>query len=144
MDSLWKAARILKEVVEATPGTDYVQYSTKSPKPEVRVRLDQDRMGQLGFSSMDVGMAVQTAFRGNDLYKYKEAGEEYPINVRLDQADRQDVFSVRSLMVTNAQGATVRLDQLADVYEAVGSSVLERTDRLNSIKVNSAVVGRPS
>lgn len=144
MDSLWKAARMVKEATERTAGTDYVQYSTKSPKPEVRVRLDQDRMGALGFTSTDIGMAVQIAFRGNDSYKFKEGGEEYPINVRLDQADRQDVESVRSLMVTNAQGATVRLDQLADVHESVGSSVLERTDRLNSIKINSAAVGRPS
>ena len=144
MDSLWKAARMVKAVTEATPGSDYVQYSTKSPKPEVRVRLDQDRMGALGFTSTEVGMAVQTAFRGNDLNKYKESGEEYPINVRLDQGDRQDVNSVRSLMVTNAKGATVRLDQLADVYETAGNSVLQRTDRLNSITVNSAAVGRTS
>ncbi|MBX2971514.1 MAG: efflux RND transporter permease subunit [Flavobacteriales bacterium] len=144
MDSLWKAARMVKRITEGTPGTDYVQFSTKSPKPEVRVRLDQDRMGALGFTSTDVGMAVQTAFRGNDRNKYKEGGEEYPINVRLDRADRQDVESVRGLMVTNAKGATVRLDQLADVYETVASSVLQRTDRLNSITVNSAVVGRPS
>ena len=144
MDSLWKAARIVKRITEGTPGTDYVQYSTRSPKPEVKVRLDQDRMGTLGFTSNDIGIAVQTAFRGNDRFKFKEAGEEYPINVRLDQADRQDVQSVRGLMVTNARGATVRLDQLADVYETLGNSVLQRTDRLNSITINSAAVGRPS
>ncbi len=144
MDSLWKAARIVKRITEGTPGTDYVQYSTRSPKPEVRVRLDQDRMGALGFTSNDIGIAVQTAFRGNDRFKFKEGGEEYPINVRLDQADRQDVQSVRGLMVTNARGATVRLDQLADVYETLGNSVLQRTDRLNSITINSAAVGRPS
>ncbi len=144
MDSLWKTARIVKRITQATPGTDYVQFSTKSPKPEVKVRLDQERMGALGFTSTDIGMAVQTAFRGNDRNKFKEAGEEYPINVRLDQADRQDVESVRGLMVTNAKGATVRLDQLAEVYETVGNSVLQRTDRLNSITINSAAVGRPS
>lgn len=144
MDSLWKAARMVKAITQNTPGTDYVQFSTKSPKPEVRVRLDQDRMGAMGFTSNDIGIAVQTAFRGNDRNNYKEGGEEYPINVRLDQADRRDVHSVRDLMVTNTKGSTVPLSQLAEVYETVGSSVLERTDRLNSIKVNSAATGRPS
>ncbi|HRF80691.1 MAG TPA: efflux RND transporter permease subunit [Flavobacteriales bacterium] len=144
MDSLWKAARMVKAITQNTPGTDYVQFSTKSPKPEVRVRLDQDRMGAMGFTSNDIGIAVQTAFRGNDRNNYKEGGEEYPINVRLDQADRWDVHSVRDLMVTNTKGSTVPLSQLAEVYETVGSSVLERTDRLNSIKVNSAATGRPS
>ncbi|MEZ4791142.1 MAG: efflux RND transporter permease subunit [Flavobacteriales bacterium] len=144
MDSLWKAARTIKAITAATPGSDYVQYSTKSPKPEVRVRLDQDRMAAMGFTSTDIGIAVQTAFRGNDRSKFKEGGDEYPINVRLDQEDRRDVNSVRDLMVTNSKGATVQLSQLAEVYEDVGSSVLQRTDRLNSITINSAAVGRPS
>ena len=144
MDSLWKAARMIKAITAATPGSDYVQYSTKSPKPEVRVRLDQDRMAAMGFTSTDIGIAVQTAFRGNDRSKFKEGGDEYPINVRLDQEDRRDVNSVRDLMVTNSKGATVQLSQLAEVYEDVGSSVLQRTDRLNSITINSAAVGRPS
>ncbi|MBL7953218.1 MAG: efflux RND transporter permease subunit [Flavobacteriales bacterium] len=144
MDSLWKAARMIKAITERTPGTDYVQFSTKSPKPEVKVRLDQDRMAAMGFTSNDIGLAVQTAFRGNDVNKYKEGGDEYPINVRLDETDRRDVHSVRDLMITNTKGATVPLSQLAEVYETVGSSVLERTDRLNSIKVNSAATGRPS
>ena len=144
MDSLWKAAAIVRGITVKTPGTDYVQYSTKSPKPEVRVRLDQDRMAAMGFTSTDIGIAVQTAFRGNDANNFKEGGEEYPINVRLDEGDRRDVESVRGLMITNPRGATVPLEQLAEVQETVGSSVLERTDRLNSIKVNSAAVGRPS
>ena len=144
MDSLWKAATLVRDITLRTPGSDYVQFSTKSPKPEVRVRLDQDRMAALGFSSMDIGIAVQTAFRGNDRSKFKEGGEEYPINVRLDEGDRRDVESVRGLMVTNNKGATVPLAQLAEVYETVGSSVLQRTDRLNSITINSAAVGRPS
>ena len=144
MDSLWKAARLVRSVVEKTPGSDYVAYSTKSPKPEVKVRLDQTRMAELGFSTAEVGGAVQTAFRGNDAFKFKEGGDEFPINVRMDKADRADISSVRGLMVTNVKGTTVRLDQLADVYESVGSSVLERTDRLNSIKVTSAAIGRPS
>ncbi len=144
LDTLRFAAAKLRDIVRSTPGTDYVEFSTKSPKPEVKIELDKERMANLGFNSGEVGAAVQTAFRGNDDFKFKERGEEYPINVRMEKVDRQNVASVRGLMVTNSQGATVRLDQLANVYETMGSSVLERTDRLNSIKITSAAVGRPS
>jgi hypothetical protein len=47
-------------------------------------------MAQLGFTSNRCRHgSVQTAFRGNDRFKFKEGGEEYPINVRMDQADRR-------------------------------------------------------
>ncbi len=48
-------------------------------------------MAQLGFTSNDVGGSVQTAFRASDRSGSYEGGEEYPINLRMDQADRQDI-----------------------------------------------------
>lgn len=144
MDSIWKAAQILHDVVVATPGTDYVEYSTKSPKSEISIDLNRERISQYGLTIPEVGLAVQLAFRGNDQTKYKENGEEYPINLSLEKSDRQNIESVRSLTIKNNNGAIVRLDQIADVKETVGQAVLERTDKLNTIKVSSAAVGRPS
>lgn len=144
MDSIWKAARILHDAVVATPGTDYVEYSTKSPKSEISIELDRERISQYGLTIPEVGSAVQLAFRGNDQTKYKENGEEYPINLTLEKSDRQNIESIRSLTVKNSSGAIVRLDQIADVKETLGQAILERTDKLNTIKVSSAAIGRPS
>lgn len=144
MDSIWKAAKQVRDIVAATPGSDYVQYSTKSPKTEISIDLNRERISQYGLTVPEVGNAVQLAFRGNDQTKYKENGQEYPINLTLDKNDRMNIESVRSLTVKNSKGAIVRLGDLADVKETIGQSVLERTDKLNSIKITSAAVGRPS
>ncbi|WP_276133954.1 efflux RND transporter permease subunit [Polluticoccus soli] len=144
MDSIWKAAKQLRDVVASTPGTDYVQFSTKSPKSEISVDINRERVSQYGLTVPEVGNAVQLAFRGNDQTKFKEGGEEYPINLTLDKGDRLDMESVKNLTIRNSKGAIVRLDQVADVKEVLGQSVLERTDKLNTIKVTSAAVGRPS
>jgi HAE1 family hydrophobic/amphiphilic exporter-1 len=144
MDSLWKAAQDLKSVVVSVPGTDYVEFSTKSPKTEIAIEIDRGRASQKGLSIPEIGNAVQLAFRGNNSVKYKEGGEEYPINLTLDKTDKQDIASVRNLTVQNSKGAIVRLDEVANVHETLGQSVLERTDRLNTIKISSAAVGRPT
>lgn len=144
MDSIWKAANVVRDVVTTTPGTDYVQFSTKSPKTEISIDLDRDRISQYGLTIPEVGSAVQLAFRGNDQTKFRENGEEYPINLVLDKGDRLNMESVRNLTIKNSKGAVVRLDQIADVKEMQGQSILERTDKLNTIKVTSAAVGRPS
>nr|WP_314835224.1 efflux RND transporter permease subunit [uncultured Flavobacterium sp.] len=144
MDSIWKAAKLLREAVVATPGTDFVEYSTKSPKSEISIDLNRERISQYGLTIPEVGNAVQLAFRGNDQTKYKENGEEYPINLTLEKSDRQNIESVRSLTVKNSNGAIIRLDQIAEVKETLGQAVLERIDKLNMIKVTSAAVGRPN
>jgi HAE1 family hydrophobic/amphiphilic exporter-1 len=144
MDSIWKAARLVRDVVAATPGADYVQYSTKSPKAEISIDVNRERVSQYGLTVPEVGNAVQLAFRGDDQTKFKEGGEEYPINLTLDKSDRMNIESVRNLTIKNSKGAIVRLADVADVKETMGQSILERTDKLNSIKITSAAVGRPS
>ena len=144
MDSIWKGARLVREIVASTAGTDYVEFSTKSPKSEISIDLNRERISQYGLTIPEVGNAVQLAFRGNDETKYKENGEEYPINLTLEKGDRMNIESVRKLTIKNSSGAIVRLDQIAEVKEILGQAVLERTDKLNTIKVTSAAVGRPS
>ncbi|MCU7551258.1 efflux RND transporter permease subunit [Chitinophagaceae bacterium LB-8] len=144
LDSIWTAARLIKNIVAKTPGTDYIEFSTKTPKSEIEIRLDREKMSDMGLSVGEVGAAVQLAFRGNDQSKFKENGEEYAINLLLEKFDRQDIESVKNLVVRNNKGANIRLADFAEVRETLGQSVLERTDRLNSIKITSAAVGRPA
>jgi len=144
IDSVRAGAAIVKEIVVKTPGSDFVQYSTKSPKTEVAINIDRDKMSALGIGIPDVGSAVQLAFQGNNNTKYKDRGEEYGINVMFDKSDKQNIESVRNLTIRNTRGGIVRLTDFATITEVVGQSVLERTDRLTSIKINSAAVGRES
>jgi len=84
------------------------------------------------------------AFQGNNNTKYKDKGEEYGINVIFDKSDKQSIENVRNLTIRNNRGAIIKLTDFASISEVVGQSILERTDRLSSIKINSAAVGRPS
>ena len=138
-----KAAALVKQITASVPGTQDVKYSVKDPKPEVTVKLDREKMAQLGVSASDVGIALQNAFRGNDLSKFKQGGNEYDILVSLDQFDRTQPADVARLTFVNNKGQSFELSQFAQVQEQIGESVLERIDRLSSITVNSQVVGRP-
>ncbi|WP_080056114.1 efflux RND transporter permease subunit [Spirosoma aerolatum] len=141
--SIRQAAAQVKDVVTSIPGTQDVKYSVKDPKPEVTVSLDREKMAQLGISASDVGIALQNAFRGNDLSKFKQNGNEYDILISLDRFDRTNPQDVSRLTFVNNQGRTFELSQFARVQEQTGESVLERIDRLSSITVNAQVIGRP-
>jgi HAE1 family hydrophobic/amphiphilic exporter-1 len=144
MEKITEVAKNVKEIVRKTPGTDYVEFSTKSPKTEISIQLNRDKISQSGLSIPEVGGAIQLAFRGNDQSKFKQSGEEYPINISLEKSEKRSIENIRELTLRNSRGAIIKLKDVADVTEVVGQAVLERSDRMNSIKVTASSVGRPT
>jgi hydrophobic/amphiphilic exporter-1 (mainly G- bacteria), HAE1 family len=143
-DSIMKAAAMVKAIFEKTPGTDYVQYSSKESKPQVSIVLDHEKMANYGVTVNDVGNAVQVGFSGNDNTKFRDDGEEYAINLQLDGSNTMTLEDVRKFNVKNSRGVTIPLESIATITETSSQSVLERKDRLNSVTVNAIAVGRPS
>lgn len=144
LPTIRKAAAEVKAIVESIPGTQNVDYSVDDPKPEVGVSLDREKMAQLGLNAAEVGVALQTAFRGDDRSKFKEKGREYDIMISLDKFDRSKADDIRQLSFVNSKGQTFDLSQFATIREGMGESVLQRIDRLSSITINSQAVGRPT
>lgn len=143
MNTIWESAKIVKRVVENTAGTDYVEFSTKNPQTEIDIKLDRDKMNMVGLSVGEIGSVLQSAFRGNNALKYTDNGEEYAINVISEKADRKNIESVKNISIKNSKGATILLSDIATIGEKTGQSVLQRSDRLNSIKITAFASGRP-
>ena len=137
-------AEQFKKIMETVPGTKFVELSVKNQKPEIEVTLNREKMTLFGLDASQVGSALQNAFSGNDLSKFKQSGNEYDILIILDRFNRSDINNVKNLPFSNKNGETFVLSQFADVRNGLGESVLQRTDRLASITVNSNVVGRPT
>ena len=144
MEKIAKVAAQIKAITQKTAGTDYVEYSTKSPKNEIDIQLDRDKMAMVNLTVPEVGNAVQLAFRGNDQAKFTDDGEEYTINMESDKFDKRDIESVRNITVRNNRGANIRLAEISNIKQTIGQSVLERTDRLNSMKIFAFTSGRPN
>lgn len=142
-DSLKKAAEIVYNIVENTDGTQYVQFSTKNPKPEISVQLDRDKMSEYGINASEVGMAIATTFRGNDNTKYKYLGNEYDIMIEADAADKSTIDNIKALTFFGNNQVQFTLDQFAIVEEVLGESKLERRDRLPAITIESSAIGVP-
>ena len=144
LDEVWKYARKVHEIIKNTPGTDYVEYSTKSSKTEIQIALDREKIAKMGLNIQTVGYAIQVAFRGNDQSKFTDNGEEYAINVMYDKSDKKSISDVANTNIQTASGAMIRLGDVAKISEVQGQAILERYNRLNSVQVLSSTVGRPT
>ncbi len=137
-----EAASMIRAAVTATPGIQYVKYSTADPKPQVEINLDREKMALLGINASEVGSAVSNAFRGNNQAKFSDKGNEYDIMIQSDEFDKTNINDVRQLRFVNNKGLSFELSQFADINEVMGETALERMDRLSSININASVVGR--
>ena len=143
-DKVLETAAMVMDVVRRTPGTSDAKYSIDDPRQEVQVKLDREKMSALGLSVSDVGMTLRTALNGNDDSKYTENNTEYKIRIGVDNFDRTKSDDVAKLTFINKKGELIELKQFAEIGYGLGSSALERTDRISSIAIKSMVVGRPS
>jgi len=139
-----KVAEQYRDIVSTVPGTRFVQLSVKDLKEQVYVKLNRERMTMLGLNASQVGSALQKAFSGDNKNKFKEAGNEYDILIGLDKYNRSRIENVQNLPFINSNGESFLLSQFAEVRTGQSESVLQRSDRLNSITVQSNVVGRPT
>jgi HAE1 family hydrophobic/amphiphilic exporter-1 len=143
LDKVRKIADMVMTETKKIPGTTDVELSTEDPNPELQVKIDRQRMADLGLSLADVGTSLRTAFNGDDNSKFREGIYEYDINVSLDKFNKSGIEDVSNLTFINNKGQLITLKQFADVSQELGASKLERRDRVTSITVNSQVVGRP-
>lgn len=126
------------------PGVIQPWLSVENATPEVTVRVDRDKMSNLGLTLDNVGMMMQTSFQGNDQLRYTEGDYEYAINIRADKVSRRSIEDVAELMVVNGQGDLIRLSQFADVSLGIGPSRLERYNRNSSVTLRAQAYGVPA
>lgn len=139
-----KTANMILDITRKTPGTSDAKLSTDDPRQEVKIKLDREKMSNLGLSASDVGSTLRVALNGNDDSKYKDGEYEYDIRVGVDNFDRTDKDDVANLTFVNKKGEQIELRQFADINYGLGATGLERYNRISSITVKSNVVGRPS
>lgn len=126
------------------PGVIQPWLSVENATPEVTVRVDRDKMSNLGLTLDKVGMMMQTSFQGNDQLRYTDGDYEYAINIRADKVSRRSIDDVQGLMVVNGQGDLIRLSQFADVSLGIGPSRLERYNRNSSVTLRAQAYGVPA
>ena len=99
-------------------------------------------MAQFGISVADVGTALRVALTGDDESKFQDGDNDYAIDIRLDEANRNRTADLGSMTFTSNRGTQIELSQFANVYQVTGPTNLQRLDRINTIYINSQAVGR--
>jgi len=137
-----EVAAKIRRIVESTPGAVDVSISRKKPRPEVLIRLDRDKAASLGLNVALVADALRTNYYGFDDTKFREAGDDFDIELRLKKDQRKTIREIGETPITTLTGQTIKLRNVASVRETFGPVEIDRKNRTRVTKVMAGVQGR--
>jgi multidrug efflux pump subunit AcrB len=127
------------------PGVGAVTSSASLVRPELVIRPDFARAADLGVNSAAIAETLRVATLGDydqDLAKLNLSERQIPVVVRLTDAARDDIETLRRLPVPGARGP-VPLESIATLQIESGPSEITRYDRMRNVKLEVELNGRP-
>ncbi len=108
-----------------------VQITREENYPELDVVVDRSKAGTLGISQQQIAQSVLSSLVGNTqfspiAFSDPKTGNEYFINVRLDDAHRSHVDDLESVFLRTPTGAMLPLSNVARVERGSGPVVIAR------------------
>ena len=104
--------------------------------PEYEVDFDREKLALNGLNSVTAAMAVSAAMSGSVASYYREDGEEYNIRVRYAPEFRTSMEDLENVLITNAQGRTLKVKDLGRIVESKVPPTIQRKNRDRYISVN--------
>jgi HAE1 family hydrophobic/amphiphilic exporter-1 len=123
--------------MEDTPGVADVQVGREEGRPEIAVRVDRPKAAMLGMSVGSVATTIQTNVAGTAAAQFRERGNEYPVVVRLREADRQEISDVGDVLLSTPTGQVVPAKNVLAVNREAGPVQIDRKNMERMTRVNA-------
>lgn len=125
------SAQLARQVVsriEPLPGIVDARVGERDGRPEQRIKLDRERIAQLGLSSRQVATAIQTNVGGSRAGYYRIDGDEIPINVRLRPEDRRNLLDLDNISIKLPTGQVIPISTVISSEAGRGPTNISRVN----------------
>jgi Cu(I)/Ag(I) efflux system membrane protein CusA/SilA len=122
LDELQKKAFEVEKVVQKIEGARGVAPSRIQGKPYLEIEVDRTAMARFGLRPRQVLDVVETGIGGKNISSTIEGRQRFPIQVRMEREERDDITKIGELLVGNSSGKFIPLGQLAKVRRVLGPS----------------------
>ncbi len=130
-------AQDLKTMLDTTPGIADTRLQREEGRPELAVRVDRDKAALLGLTVTGVANTIRTNVAGTQAAMFRDAGNEYPIVVRLRQSDREEVSEVGDVLLSGSGGQVVPAKNVMVIDRGTGPVSIERKNQERVQRVNA-------
>jgi HAE1 family hydrophobic/amphiphilic exporter-1 len=119
-----------------------IDTTLKLNKPEFRVKIDRERAADLGVDTSDISTSLRLMVGGEEeasRYRDQSINEDYDVQIRLSERDRNDPDVIKRLYVPSSRGGLVRLDNLVNITRETSPSRIDHLDRERQVSLRASV-----
>ncbi len=102
LDSLISTSKRLKKYLDnkQIAGVEELKSDFQANKPEIIFDLSRARMNAEGISTGMIAGDLRTAMFGSEISRFKDANDDYPITLRLNEEQRNNIDVVKNINMT--------------------------------------------
>jgi multidrug efflux pump subunit AcrB len=142
LDTLAGLGRTIRELIAGVPGLTDIRSSLGDTTPRLVLELDRRKAALLDVDGFTFSQTVLASLNGVEASRYRTAGEEVPIVVRLDRASLGEVSSLERLYLPTRNGAVVPFSEVAQVHQDEGWAEITRRGGHRAVVISAEVSGR--
>jgi multidrug efflux pump len=148
-DLLVKTANDAKRYLDQqqVPGVEELKSDFQADKPEIVINIDREKANREGISTAVIGRALATAVYGYEISKFRDENDDYPIQLRIREDQRNDINTLMNIPLIYrdmAAGGVVRQVPLSAIAKADYTNSfagIKRIDQKRVITLSSNVLG---
>jgi multidrug efflux pump len=128
------------------PGVEELKSDFQSDKPEIIINIDREKANREGISTGQIGGILNTAIYGDEVSRFRDVNDDYPIQLRIKEEQRNDINTLMNLPITfrdMANGGAVRqvpLSSIAKIEYSNSFAGIKRIDQKRVISLSSNVL----
>lgn len=111
----------------------YLEKSIDYDRPVTGIKVDRERVADLGLSMADIGQTLSTMLGEGFVNRFNMEGRAYDVIPQVSRPFRSDQEKLREYYVRASSGELVSLDQVVDFEQRVEPSSRTQFNQLNSI-----------
>ncbi len=129
------------------PGVEELKSDFESSKPEIVINIDREKANREGISTAQIGGILRGAIYGSEISKFRDENDDYPIQLRVKESQRNDINTLMSLPIVYrdmSMGGAVRqvpLSSVAKIEYSNSYAGIRRIDQKRVITLSSNVLG---
>jgi HAE1 family hydrophobic/amphiphilic exporter-1 len=131
-------SRQMKQVMQSSGYFRSVKSSYKIPKKEIRFYPDQEKLIEHGLTANIIGQTLRSSVYGNDDNIYKESGQEYDINVELDERYTENFKDLEQIRIISSRGM-FPIVEFGKIKEARGLPMVRHRDKQRIIRLEGCL-----
>jgi Cu(I)/Ag(I) efflux system membrane protein CusA/SilA len=104
LDKIQRKAFEIEKLINSIDGAAGVSPSRVQGKPYLNIQADRQAMARYGLSAKDVLDAVEISIGGKNVSTTIEGRQRFPIQIRVQRGERDDIEKLSSILVAARQG----------------------------------------